>query len=168
MNRSIALTGFMGAGKTATAEVLCARLGCRCFSTDDEIIRREGRPITEIFRERGEAYFRQMERDIVREITAGEPCVIDCGGGLVMDEQNRSVLRECALVIYLKTSPDQVFQRVKDSTHRPLLNVADPYAEICRLIELRSPVYEQADIIVNTDGKSPDAVADEILKSIPF
>jgi len=164
--KNIILVGFMGAGKTVTARVLAERLGRTLVSTDDEIIAKEGRSINDIFRDSGEAYFRQVEQKVVRECSARSGLVIDCGGGIVLDQANMDALKTGGTVIYLKTSPDVVYARVKDQTHRPLLNVEDPLQKIRDMLQQRAPFYAQADHAVDTDGKSAEDVAEEIIKII--
>ena len=161
--KNIVLVGFMGAGKTVTARVLAKRLGRVLVSTDEEIIRKEGRAITDIFRDSGEAYFRDVEQRTVRELSARSGLVIDCGGGVVLNKANLDALKAGGTVIYLKTSPEVVYARVKDQTHRPLLNVDDPLQKIKDLLATRASFYAQADCEVVTDGKTAEEEAEEII-----
>ena len=163
MKKNIILVGFMGSGKTVTSTVLADRLGMTRVSTDEMIIAREGRSINQIFEQDGEKYFRDVESAVVSELSDKRNLVIDCGGGVVLRDENMLALKKSGVVIFLKTSPDVIFARVKDHTHRPLLNVDDPVKVINDLLEQRAIFYAKADIAVLTDGKTAQQVAGEII-----
>lgn len=162
--KNIVLVGFMGAGKTVTSKTLAAQLGAERVSTDDAIIAKEGRPINAIFEEDGEAYFRNIEAQVVQELSGRVNLIIDCGGGVVLRRENIDALKTGGLIFYLKTSSDVVYARVKHEKHRPLLNVDDPVARINEMLNVRENFYQQADYTVMTDGKTAEEVAGEIIE----
>lgn len=163
MNKNIILVGFMGAGKTVTAKALASCLGMKLVSTDAAIVEKEGRSINEIFAKDGESYFRDTETQVVYDLAQKVNLVIDCGGGVVLRKENLDALKENGAVIYLKTTPSVIYDRVKDDTHRPLLNVNDPVAAIKDLLDQRAECYAQADHEVWTDDRTAGEVAEEII-----
>lgn len=166
MKTNTALVGFMGAGKTVVAKELAGRLGYELVSTDELIVKKEGRAITEIFEKKGEKYFRNLEKKIVAEIANQENLVIDCGGGVVLQDENISNLKKNGIVVYLKASTGTIHDRTKSHKHRPLLNVKNPKAKISELLTLREPFYAKADVIIETDGKSIKEVVEKITEAI--
>jgi len=166
--KNIVLIGFMGSGKSTVGKVLSKRLGYSYTDTDTLIEKRTGKTIPEIFEADGEDKFRRIESAILDEVLAQNRAVVSCGGGIVKSERNRSMLKERSVVVYLKTGPEEIFNRVGKSGHkRPLLNVDNPEAEINRLLKEREPLYEEvADVIVDTTGKSLEEVADLILEAL--
>ena len=160
---NIILIGFMGSGKTSTSKVLARLLERSCVSTDDKIVDWEGRTIAQIFEVRGEPYFRSLERRAVAELSDKSALVIDCGGGVVKDPANIADLKTNGILVHLKTSPEWILRRTKDVTKRPLLDVPDPLARIEKLLKERASMYAQAEITVDTDGKTPEQVAREIV-----
>ncbi|MDP8264557.1 MAG: shikimate kinase [Candidatus Aceula lacicola] len=166
MEKNIALVGFMGSGKSVVAKLLAKQLGRKLISTDQLIVERERMEITDIFSIKGEKYFRDVEEDVVFEVSQGEGLVIDCGGGVVLREQNINNLHYRSIIVYLKTSSEAIYSRIKDQMHRPLLNVEDPKSKIDELIAPRLSFYEKANLTVDTSKKTIDFVVDEIIKSI--
>ena len=162
--RNIVLIGFMGAGKSVTGRYLATKLSREMISTDELIERKEGRPISTIFQESGEVYFQQAEEDVVKDIFRRENLVIDCGGGIILNRKNITRLKKNGVLIYLKTSPDVAYQRLKHQSNRPLLNTSNPQQKIQQLLTERTPLYQQALYTVDTDGKTAEQVGDEILK----
>ncbi|MDP8266132.1 MAG: shikimate kinase [Candidatus Aceula meridiana] len=167
MKTNIALVGFMGAGKTVVAKEVAGRLGHKLVSTDALIVAKEGKPITDIFEKEGEKYFRDLEKQIVGEISEKENLVIDCGGGIVLQDENVANLKKSGVIIYLKTSTDKIHDRTKNHKHRPLLNVEDPKGKINELLSFREPFYAKADITIDTSEKTIAQVVDEALKAVP-
>ncbi|MBN1869456.1 MAG: shikimate kinase [Candidatus Omnitrophica bacterium] len=165
MNRNIILIGFMGSGKTLTSNKLAKTLKRKVFSTDKLIEQKEGRAITEIFHVSGEAYFRKVEKEVVKEVSDKTGIILDCGGGVVLDPENMANLKKNGLVFYLSAPPKRIFDNIKGQRHRPLLNVENPQAKIAELLEARKPYYEKADIIIDAD-KPIDQIAKDILKVV--
>ncbi len=165
--KNIALIGFMGAGKTTVSHGLKEQYGFMEIDTDQEIVKREGRSITEIFATDGELAFRQMEYDEVLRLRDVRGAVISCGGGLVMNPENVENLRISSTIVFLTATPETTLLRVKDSTDRPILNGHMDVDYIRALQEKRRPAYEAAaDIRITTDGKDIDIICREIMQRI--
>ncbi|MBD3379920.1 MAG: AAA family ATPase [Candidatus Omnitrophica bacterium] len=160
--KNIVLLGFMGTGKTAVARKLAESTGRKYISIDEMIVEKEKMPIKDIFSRKGEAYFRKIEKETVREVSAGEGLVIDTGGGVVMDSENMVLLSERGETVCLWASPEVIRERTSGHGHRPLLNVEDPERKIRELLENRRPFYQKADIHIQTDGKSVNDVVETI------
>ena len=167
--RNIILEGFMGSGKTTVSRLLSERLDLDLMDTDEAIETTEGRSISSIFEEDGEEAFRRMETDLVETIVKDHwrDMVISLGGGLPLREENRRLLKNAGKVIYLKASPETVYERVKGDTSRPLLQCKDPLLRIKELQAERNDLYDAAaDMVIDTDGKSPEEITEEILNGL--
>jgi shikimate kinase len=162
--KNIVLTGFMGTGKTAVSKELARLTGFARIEVDAEIEKAAGMAITEIFRLHGEPHFRQMETDSIKELSKGGNQVISTGGGAVLKEENMQALGSGGVVICLTASPEIILERTSGNNDRPLLQVDDPLGKINELLSFRRPYYEKAEIMVDTEGKSPLEVAEEILE----
>ena len=166
---NIILEGFMGSGKTTVSELLSEELDLELIDTDEAISEAEGCSISEIFDVQGEQAFRDMETDLIKMLVDEHvrETVISLGGGLPVRAENRELLKKCGKVIYLKTSPEEVYNRIKDDTSRPLLRGDDPLSKIKKMQEDRGGFYEEAaDIIIDTDGKTPKEIVSEIIGSL--
>ena len=167
--RNIILEGFMGSGKSTVSELLSDRLSLELMDTDACIEQTEGRSISSIFDEDGEEAFRDMETELLTMIAEDHlrDMVISLGGGMPVREENRQLLKESGKVVYLKASPETIYERVKGDTTRPLLQSADPLARIKELLDKRSAVYDEAaDLIIETDGKTPEEIVSEIINEL--
>ena len=165
--KNIAIVGFMGTGKTAVAGLLAQKLGREFVDLDARIEAAEQRRIAAIFSESGEAYFRALEKKLVREISARENQVIACGGGVVIAEENIRNLKKNGVIVCLQARPDVILRRTRDCGNRPLLNVADPLAQIKTLLEKRAALYARADFFIDTSDLSKAAVAEKIIALLP-
>ena len=163
---NIVLVGFMGTGKTVVAKALARELDRDYVSIDDMIIEHEGRSINSIFADKGEAYFRNVEKEIVKEVSVRDGQVIDAGGGVVLDAENMSNLRTNGTIICLWADPAKVRERTMRRGHRPLLNIKDPDKRIEELLESRRPYYEKADHHIDTDGLDVWGVVTEAKKIV--
>lgn len=160
---NIVLIGFMGAGKSAVGRALAKSLNRRFVDTDSEIEAVAGLTIPEIFSRHGEPYFRQLEKQVVRQVAARPHQVIAAGGGTILDEENARLLQATGIIVWLVASPEAIYRRVGHSANRPLLSGTDPRRRIRELLAQREPVYRQlADFSVSTDGLTPWQVAREI------
>ncbi len=163
MSQSLILVGPMGAGKSTIGKLLASILDIPFSDSDRVIEEKTGADIPWIFDVEGEAGFRQRETSVLGELLQAEAMVLATGGGIVMKDENRNLLKGDGVVVYLTASIDQLVERTYKDKKRPLLQVDDPEAKIRELIALRDPLYrEVADIIVQTDRRSPRAVAQEI------
>lgn len=165
---NIHLIGYRGTGKTSVAELLAARLGWAWLDADVELERQAGRTIAEIFAAEGEGAFRDLESQVLRELCQRDQIVLGVGGGGVLREENRAVLQASGRVVWLQASPEAIYQRIQQdpttASRRPNLTSMGGLAEVERLLEVRTPIYRQAaHLAVDTEGKSPAEVADEIL-----
>lgn len=164
-NRQIYLTGFMGTGKSTVSRCLHEVYGLEQIEMDEEIVREEGMSIPDIFREKGEAYFRELETDFLKRLAGRKNVVISCGGGTVMRQCNVELMKKQGRIILLTAAPETVYERVRDCHSRPLLEGNMNVAYIRELMEVRRPKYEAAaDISVRTDGRSAEAICREIMK----
>ena len=158
---------MMGCGKTTIAKLLIEKLsGFSLIDTDSLIVDNEQITINEIFSLKGEEYFRNLESNILFSVLEKDNQVISTGGGIVKLEKNRVLLNDKSIVVYLETSSDILFNRVKNNSERPLLNCSDMKSKIENLLVERIPLYKQAHIIINTDNKNPDKIVDEIINEL--
>ena len=164
--KSIVLTGFMGAGKTSLGKAVSKILQVPFLDTDEMIVRSEQMTVQEIFDRKGEAYFRALETETVRSLGQREDrFVLSVGGGLVMRAENRILLHEAGLVVYLKVGTKTLVERLSQDTKRPLLHQGEGTLEekISRILEEREPCYlDAADVVYVNDGKSFRTAAGEI------
>jgi len=165
---NVAVYGFMGVGKTTSGVLLAEALGYKFIDMDDEIEERTGKTIPQIFSEDGESRFRELERDLVMELSGKKGYVIGCGGGALADLVNAEALRESSTLVYLTATVDEILERTGKESHRPLLKVNDPRKTVEDLIKKRRPVYERyAEIEIDTTGMTPEAVAEKIRRKLP-
>jgi shikimate kinase len=161
--RNIALCGFMGTGKSSVGRMVAEQLRFAFLDTDTVIEARAGKPIAQIFGEDGEVAFRDLEKRIVKELALRDRTVIATGGGLVVDPENMASLKEHAYVVCLWASPETIWARVKNQSHRPLLNEPEPLEKIRRLLAERAPFYKQSNVLLNTEIRSLREVAQQVL-----
>ena len=164
---NIYLVGFMGAGKSAVSRELHQKLGWKTLDTDQLIVEQEGIEISDIFAKKGEGYFRQVERDVVKKLTNESHLVVACGGGVATKEENQAEIKKGGTVVLLSASPETILERVSRNNKRPLLEGKKTVEDIQKFLDERQPFYEKvADITVNVDGKTLEAIAEEILSHI--
>ena len=167
--RNIILEGFMGSGKTTVSEILADKLDLELLDTDAAIVEAEGRSINDIFASEGEESFRDMETALLETADSEHfrEMVISLGGGLPLREENRELLGRLGKVIYLRTRPETVYDRVKFDDSRPLLRTSDPLEKIRKMQEERGNIYElAADYIIDTDELTPAQIADKIIEKL--
>ncbi len=164
MKRHVLLIGLPGSGKSAVGRLVAEQLQAGFVDIDAIVERREGRPITMIFAEKGEAAFREMERKEVETALAGEPAVIAPGGGWAAQPGAIDAAKPHALVIYLHARPETATQRAAPEGTRPALSGEDPVARMRLLQKEREPFYRSAHAQVETDRKSPPQVATEVVR----
>lgn len=164
--QNIVLVGFMGTGKTSVGKELAGRLGRDFIDLDDVIEKRAGCTVNEIFRDKGEAHFRELEKAVIREYAHKNKMIIAAGGGAVIFDENVQHLKRNGLMICLKASADEILNRVRHETHRPLLNVCDPKEKVVELLKKREEFYAKADHAIDTNGLSVKEVADKVLELV--
>lgn len=164
--RSIALVGMMGAGKTVVGRHLAARLGLPFVDSDHEIELAARMSIPDIFARHGEAYFRDRECSIVSRLIAAGGQVVATGGGSFIHPATRAALKGRALSIWLRADFDVLMRRVRKRHNRPLLLTPDPEGTMHRLMDERYPVYAEADLTIDSRDGPHDAVVEAILKAI--
>lgn len=161
MGPRVVLVGPMGAGKTTLADLLAQRWGVAVRDTDADIVAAQGREISDIFVDDGEAAFRALEREAVALALAEHEGVLSLGGGAVLDEDTRALLAEHT-VVFLQVGLTDAVKRVGLGTSRPLL-MGNVRARVKALLDERTPIYASvATHTVDTDGRTPDQVADEV------
>lgn len=157
--RTVFLVGFMGAGKTSTARKLARHAGVAALDMDVLIERRYGMEVRDLFAKIGEPGFRKIETDVLRELAAGEPLLVSCGGGVVVTPENRKILIDQGYVVYLKVTAAEAASRITNFSTRPLFS---DLARAEKLAEERLPLYEEvADITIDTAGRGSGSIARE-------
>jgi shikimate kinase len=154
----------MGAGKTSVGRSVAEQLGFEFVDTDALIESRTGKTISQIFASEGEAHFRSLEHSVVEQLAARDKVVISTGGGLPANQANLDSLKTHALVVCLWASSDRIWDRVKNQSHRPLLQTPDPQARIKEMLKTRAPFYRQADVLLHTDNRSQRQVCQQVLQ----
>lgn len=176
-SKLIYLTGFMGSGKTTIGHILANKIGWDFLDLDKLIETETGKKISGIFQEEGEEYFRQLESEYLKKISHYQQHIVSLGGGTIAFFDNLNILKNSGRIVYLKTSPEKVYARLRFKTDRPVLKMQEEnddknkiLTRIADLMEKREIYYSQADIIFRTDnlpmGKAVDLLAKMINKYI--
>lgn len=164
----VSLIGLPGSGKSTIGRQLARRLLVPFVDSDHVIEQRLGCSIREYFDREGEAAFRDVEQAVIEELTkAAGPQVLSTGGGVVLRAENRQRLKECALVVYLKSYPEELYRRLRHDTSRPLLQVSDPLAKLKDLYASRDPLYrETAHYVIETGRPSVATLVNMIVMQL--
>jgi shikimate kinase len=165
---NIVLIGYRATGKTTLARLLAEQLGWTWMDADVEIERRAGKTIAKMFAEDGEPAFRDLEARVIADLCGQDRLVLAAGGGAPLREESRQTMQANGQVVWLTAAPETILARMTgDSTtaaRRPSLTDRDPLDEILHLLAKREPVYrESAHLVVDTEGKTPEQLAEEIL-----
>jgi shikimate kinase len=160
---NVALVGFMGTGKSTVGRHVAQELGFEFIDTDLLIENRLGVSISDVFARHGESVFRKFEHEVVLDLAYKNNLIIATGGGLVTYPGNIESLKTHALVICLWASADEIWERVKDHNHRPLLQTPDPMGKIQSLLAIREPFYREADVLIHTGLRSVREVAQQVI-----
>jgi shikimate kinase len=162
---SIVLVGMPGSGKSAVGRRLAPRLGLSFFDADEEIERAAGKPIVDIFKDHGEAYFRDGERKVIARLLASGPQVLATGGGAFMTAETRENIHRSGISVWLKAELGLLVRRVLKKGNRPLL-AGDPEGALQRLMQTRDPIYALADITVESRDVPHDAIVGDIIEAL--
>lgn len=161
--KQVILVGFMGAGKTTVGQLLADKQHLPYYDIDEVIARDQQKSIPEIFDAYGESFFRELETAKLADLLTKEG-IISTGGGIILNEKNRQLLRASSSVYYLQTSPETFLERLKNDTSRPLIQQKSQ-SEVAAIFRPRVPLYKAvSSFIVNTDHKTPEAIAAEIIE----
>ncbi|MDP2927594.1 MAG: shikimate kinase [Candidatus Omnitrophota bacterium] len=163
---NIYLVGFMGTGKTSVGRQLAKQKGWNFVDLDDLIELQQQRRIVDIFAQEGEAYFRKVEKKILKQVATQKKFVVACGGGIVLDPDNIKLMKKTGILICLRATGEAILKRVSASTHRPILNVAKPRERIELLLKMRAPYYMQADKTIDTSRSSIKQVVAKITRML--
>jgi shikimate kinase len=164
--RSIVLVGLMGAGKSTVGRRLAQKLGLEFTDADAEIERAAGKTVPDIFRDHGEAYFRDGERKVIARLLESGPQVLATGGGAFMNEATRQNIAHRGISVWLKADIDLLMKRVRRRDNRPLLKSEDPEEVMRQLIARRYPVYDQADITVESRDAPHNSVVSDVIRAL--
>ena len=160
--RNVILVGFMGTGKSTVASLIAERLGWNKIDLDTSIESAECATIPQLFADKGEPYFRNAETNaLIRELEGREGQVVATGGGAVLAEQNRGIMLSNGLVVALTASKETILERVQNDPNRPLLK-GNAAASVPELLEKRKYAYDFAHLRIDTTGRTPESIADEI------
>lgn len=164
--KTIVLTGMMGAGKTTIGQALGKQFNIPVIDIDKEVQAIGRRTISEMFKINGENYFRELEKETIFNRFSNENLIISLGGGAFENKETRDFLLENSNVIYLEASPENIFNRIKNDTSRPLLCDKMTVENISKILNSRKENYQSATYIINTDNKTTDEIIDEIMKEL--
>ena len=172
MNSNIFISGFSGSGKSTVSREVALRLGWKLVELDEEIVRSAGKSIESVFADDGERRFRQVEAECLVAVAAGKCQVVSTGGGVVMNERNRSTMGENGIVVCLEARPDTILRRLENEGSdvpapvvRPMLEAEDPMARVRSLKAERQSAYALADWTVHTDRLTPAEAAEEVIRA---
>ncbi len=166
-SENLVLAGFMGTGKSSVGRLLARRLGLEFIDTDELIEKRAALTIKEIFEKKGEPLFRTLEKEVIRDVTSTKTAVVlATGGGAVVDEENRRLLKEWGILVCLVATVDTILERTGSGDERPLLNERDRRRAIEELLRRREDAYRDSDILIDTTDRTPEEVADIIMEFI--
>lgn len=164
--RPIVLIGLMGAGKTSVGRCLARQLSVAFIDTDGEIELAAGRSIPDIFRDFGEAAFRDGERRVIARLLEESPRVLATGGGAYMDPTTRDLIRNRAVAVWLRAPLDVLDERTRRKSHRPLLSAGNGRETLQRLIDARYPVYAEADVIVDSLREPLETTTQRVIQAL--
>ena len=162
--KTIVLTGMSGSGKSTVGKFLSENLNVKFIDIDEQIVLKENKSINEIFTQNGEQYFRNLEVQTIKELFETTDLIISLGGGAFENEQTRNFLLNNSIVFYLKTSEKVIYERLKNSFDRPLLNKNMTLEHIKSILDIRKKNYELAHFTIITDNNDIEEIGSEIIK----
>ncbi|MDW4548633.1 shikimate kinase [Defluviimonas sp. D31] len=167
LKKTVVLVGMMGAGKTAVGTALARLLGVGFLDSDEEIVRAAHMSVAEIFARDGEPFFRARESEVLGRLLAGPPCVLSTGGGAFLSADNRALIAEKGVAVWLRADLELLWQRVRHKNTRPLLRAADPKATLAALLDARAPIYAEAGVIVDARAEySIEDMAGQVIAAL--
>ncbi|MEO8242319.1 MAG: shikimate kinase [bacterium] len=167
LKKTVVMVGMMGAGKTAVGTALARLLGVEFLDSDEEIVRAADRSIAEIFERDGEPFFRARETEVLGRLLRGTPCVLSTGGGAFLSATNRTMIHDTGISIWLRADLDLLWHRVRHKATRPLLRTANPRETLRSLYDTRGPVYQLADMTVDSVADLPvEAMAQRVAEAL--
>lgn len=166
INRPIALVGMMGAGKTTVGRRLALALKLPFHDADAEIEQAAGMSVSELFERHGEESFRRGEAQVIERLLSGAPIVLATGGGALLNENTRRQIGEKAISVWIRADIDTLVKRATKRATRPLLRTGDPRQTIARLLEARTPLYEEADIAIESRPGSHTRTVNAIIAAL--
>ncbi|MEO1474938.1 MAG: shikimate kinase [Pseudomonadota bacterium] len=164
--RTVALVGLMGAGKSTVGRRLAEAMGREFCDSDDEIEKAAGLSISDIFTLHGEAEFRRGEKRVLARLLEDKPHVLATGGGAYLDPDTRALLRKNAITVWLNADLETLWERVSRRSHRPLLRQANPRTVLAKLLEERTPIYSEADLVVQSEDGPHARTVESILAAL--
>ncbi|MEW4454236.1 shikimate kinase [Bremerella sp. JC817] len=172
MAMNLALIGYRGTGKSHVARLLAKSLGWPMVDADVHVEQTAGRTIAQIFADQGEAAFRDLESSSLQTLTEHSEHVLSLGGGVILRESNRARIADRCFTVWLTAPPEEIARRLSldqvTHTQRPSLTGKSPLEEIAEVLAARLPLYQQcADLVIETEGKTPEDVAQSILDQLP-
>lgn len=164
MDTNLYLVGFMGTGKSTVGRLVARQIGFEFVDSDHEIERLQGKPVSQIFAEQGEAAFRAMEREFIERGHPEKKCIVSCGGGLIVPPGMLELLRGRGVIICMHAPIDTILQRTMHATHRPLLAVENPEQRLRELYAQREALYRRSGTMVLTDKRPLREIAAHVLR----
>ncbi|RPE71458.1 shikimate kinase [Pacificibacter maritimus] len=165
--KTVAVVGMMGAGKTAVGKAIAQRLDVPFLDSDAEIEEAADRTIAEIFERDGEAFFRQKETQVIGRLLQDERCILSTGGGAFMSAENRALIADNGVAVWLQADLDILWQRVRHKNTRPLLQTDNPYETLKSLVAQRDPIYAHAGLVVHAEPDlSIDDMANKVIEAL--
>lgn len=166
IKKPIVLVGMMGSGKSHVGRLLAKRLNRSFYDADKILEEEQGRSISDIFSSDGESAFREMEADLIERLMQKNDAVISTGGGAVVTPSVLSNVKEQSISVWLQTSVDKIIPRVINDKNRPLLQCGDPKSKLNALMDVREPLYAQADIHITNEDIEVDEVVNKIVQAL--
>ncbi|MEG0508777.1 MAG: shikimate kinase [Eubacterium sp.] len=163
--KTIALIGYMATGKTTIGKKIAQKLQLKFMDTDVLIQNDQGKSINDIFKSQGEQAFRKMENALLKELLKQENILISTGGGIILNEENRRILKENTFLVTLTAKPESIYRRVQKNSERPLLNSKNTLEKIVQMMEKRGPFYTIGDLIIQTDQLEEEACVKKIISA---
>lgn len=165
-DRTIALVGLMGAGKSTVGRRLAEVLGRAFCDSDDEIEKAAGLSVTDIFALHGEQEFRRGEKRVLERLLANPPHILATGGGAYLDAGTRTLMREKAITVWLNADLETLWERVNKRSHRPLLQNPDARGVLTRLLAERTPIYSEADLVIDSMNGPHSVTVNKIIAAL--